>query len=101
MTAAQETLALSVEHVSVELGGRRVLEDANLTAHRGEIIGLIGPNGAGKTTLLRTLLGLLRPVAGRALVGGRPARPGSAEIGYVPQRTSSPGSIRSRSRALS
>ncbi|AGW40621.1 ABC-type Mn2+/Zn2+ transport systems, permease [Leifsonia xyli subsp. cynodontis DSM 46306] len=85
MTAAQETPALSVEHVAVELGVRRVLEDVNLAARRGEVVGLIGPNGAGKTTLLRTVLGLLRPVAGRALVGGRPARPGSAEIGYVPQ----------------
>lgn len=78
--------ALSVEHVAVELGGRRVLEDATLTAHRGKLVGLIGPNGAGKTTLLRTILGLLTPMAGRALVEGRPAKPGRTVIGYVPQR---------------
>ncbi len=83
---ARGALALSVEHVGVELGGRRVLENANLTAHRGELVGLIGPNGAGKTTLLRTILGLLRPVEGRALVEGRPTKPGRTVIGYVPQR---------------
>jgi len=78
--------ALSVQNVAVDLGGRRVLQDANLTVHRGELVGLIGPNGAGKTTLLRTILGLLRPVAGQALVEGRPSKPGRTVIGYVPQR---------------
>lgn len=35
------------------------------------IHGLLGPNGSGKTTLLKTLLGFLRPTAGRAQVFGR------------------------------
>lgn len=85
MTAAQ-TPALHVEDLAVELGGRRVLEHTNLIAHRGELVALIGPNGAGKTTLLRTILGLLRPAAGRALIDGRPSKPGRTVIGYVPQR---------------
>lgn len=80
------TTALVVENLSVELGGRTVLEDAELAVDRGEIVGLIGPNGAGKTTLLRTILGLLRPAAGRVTVDGRPARPGRTPVGYVPQR---------------
>ncbi|GAA5196210.1 anchored repeat-type ABC transporter ATP-binding subunit [Arthrobacter gyeryongensis] len=78
--------ALRVEHVAVDLGGRRVLCEVDLTAERGELLALIGPNGAGKTTLLRTILGLQRTVTGRVLVDGRPARPGRAAIGYVPQR---------------
>ncbi|MDR2374144.1 MAG: anchored repeat-type ABC transporter ATP-binding subunit [Bifidobacteriaceae bacterium] len=80
------TPALTVENVSLELGGRPVLTGADLSLHRGELVGLIGPNGAGKTTLLRAALGLLTPSAGRVLVDGRPAKPGRAPIGYVPQR---------------
>jgi ABC-2 type transport system ATP-binding protein len=40
----------------------------------GQITAFLGPNGAGKTTTLRMLLGLIRPDAGQALVGGRPYR---------------------------
>lgn len=78
--------ALAVENLAVDLGGRRVLLDVDLTVDRGELLALIGPNGAGKTTLLRTILGLLTPAIGRVIVDGRPAKPGRASIGYVPQR---------------
>jgi manganese/iron transport system ATP-binding protein len=78
--------ALRVDNLAVDLGGRRVLADTHLRVDRGELVGLIGPNGAGKTTLLRTILGLLRPVAGQVWVEGRPTRPGRTPIGYVPQR---------------
>ena len=78
--------ALSVDGVSVDLGGRRVLDGADLAVLRGELVGLIGPNGAGKTTLLRTILGLIAPAAGRVLIDGQPSRPGRTSTGYVPQR---------------
>ncbi|GAB2473994.1 anchored repeat-type ABC transporter ATP-binding subunit [Xylanimonas ulmi] len=78
--------ALRVEGVTVDLGGRTVLREAHLAVDRGELVGLLGPNGAGKTTLLRCVLGVQPVVAGRVLVEGRPARPGRAPIGYVPQR---------------
>lgn len=78
--------ALAASGVSVALGGRLVLESADLSVDHGELVGLIGPNGAGKTTLLRTVLGVLRPVRGEVTVEGRPTRPGRTAIGYVPQR---------------
>jgi ABC-2 type transport system ATP-binding protein len=37
----------------------------------GRVTGFLGPNGAGKTTTLRMLLGLVRPTAGTATIGGR------------------------------
>ncbi|WP_083649011.1 anchored repeat-type ABC transporter ATP-binding subunit [Cellulosimicrobium sp. CUA-896] len=78
--------ALSVRDVSVELGGRLVLHDADLDVDAGELVGLIGPNGAGKTTLLRSVLGLVRRRAGQVLVDGASGSAGTRAVGYVPQR---------------
>ncbi len=66
--------------LSVRLGGRVILDRADLEVRPGEIVTLIGPNGAGKTTLVRAVLGLVRPAAGTVR-----RRPG-LRIGYMPQR---------------
>jgi len=51
--------------------------------------GLLGPNGAGKTTLLKTLLGFLRPDAGRLVAFGLDPTTSPLEvrrrIGYMPE----------------
>jgi ABC-2 type transport system ATP-binding protein len=69
--------------------GVRANDGVNLSAHRGEIVGIIGPNGAGKTTLIRQLLGLLKPTEGKIEVLGFDIgeEPNNARelIGYVPQ----------------
>jgi ATPase subunit of ABC transporter with duplicated ATPase domains len=44
----------------------RVLEDVELTLHRGDRVAVLGPNGAGKTTLLQVLAGVLVPAGGTA-----------------------------------
>jgi ABC-type Mn2+/Zn2+ transport system ATPase subunit len=51
----------------------------------GSLAALVGPSGAGKTTLLRALVGQVRPVGGRVLVGGQPPGARSVRVGYVPQ----------------
>jgi iron complex transport system ATP-binding protein len=50
--------------LSWSVKGHRLLDDINLEAHDGKIVGLLGPNGSGKTTLLRLLAGLRRPDSG-------------------------------------
>lgn len=47
-----------------------VAEGIDAAVAAGECVCLVGPNGAGKSTLLKTLAGMLRPLAGRVLVGG-------------------------------
>ena len=71
--------------VTVQLGGRTVLQDVSAQIWPGEFIGLIGPNGSGKSTLLRVLLGLVQPVAGEVSFWGQPARRGNPDVGYSPQ----------------
>jgi manganese/iron transport system ATP-binding protein len=79
-------MSLEVRGLTVDLGGRAVLEDIDLAVKPGELVGLIGPNGAGKTTLLRSVLGLVRARRGTVRLDGRPVRPRGGAIGYVPQR---------------
>jgi len=49
------------------------VNDISLDVYEGEIFGFLGPNGAGKTTTIKTLLGLIFPTSGEALVLGKPA----------------------------
>jgi zinc/manganese transport system ATP-binding protein len=81
---ADTTTALAVDGVTVDLGGRRVLDDVSFQAREGDFAGLIGANGAGKTTLFRVILGLQPAIRGRVRIepGGR----GRGTVGYVPQK---------------
>jgi len=56
--------------LTVDLGGRRVLDGLDLDVRPGTVHALLGPNGAGKTTTVRVLTTLLRPDAGVATVAG-------------------------------
>ncbi len=49
-------------------GKSRGIIDLNLTVTQGEFFGFIGPNGAGKSTTIRTLLGLISPTSGNAMI---------------------------------
>ena len=67
--AGADTPVLEARELTVELGGRRVLDGVSLTLHHGECVAVIGESGAGKTTLVRTVLGLERATAGRITLG--------------------------------
>jgi zinc/manganese transport system ATP-binding protein len=81
---AQEAVT-ELENVRIQLGGRTILEDINMSVSAGEFIAILGPNGAGKSTLLKLLLGLLKPSAGVVRVLGKTPRRGNEAIGYAPQ----------------
>jgi iron complex transport system ATP-binding protein len=65
---------LVAEGLTLELGGRRVVDSVSLAATGGEFIALIGPNGAGKSSLLTLLAGLARPIEGQVTLDGRGLR---------------------------
>lgn len=50
---------LEVEGLTKHFGGITALNDVDLTAESGEILGIIGPNGAGKTTMINSILGII------------------------------------------
>lgn len=51
-------------------GERTAVQGLSFSVAPGEVLGVVGPNGAGKTSTLRAIAGILRPSAGRVLVGG-------------------------------
>jgi ATP-binding cassette subfamily F protein 3 len=69
---------LTCKGLSVELGGRTILEDVDLDIHKGDKIGVFGSNGEGKSTLIKALLEQI-PSKGELWVA-----PG-AKIGYYSQ----------------
>ena len=75
-------------------GARLVVDGLDLEVRPGEVVGLLGPNGAGKTTTVSMLAGVLKPDAGRVMLGGQDItawplwRRARAGLGYVPQEPS-------------
>ena len=55
---------LSAEHISIDFGARRLLDDVSFYLNPGDKVGIIGVNGTGKSTFLRILSGRLEPDAG-------------------------------------
>jgi zinc/manganese transport system ATP-binding protein len=92
------TPVLTLAGVTLSLGERTILRDANFAVNQGEFIGVLGPNGAGKTTLMRAILGLVPASHGAIRVLGEPVARGNAKIGYMPQTRTALASRRVRGR---
>lgn len=73
---------LDVEHLAVDIGGERLVEDLTMGLSKGDRIGIVGPNGCGKTSLLRVLTGQVPPSAGRVTLGK------NTKIAYLDQSRS-------------
>lgn len=85
---------LSVQHLSKQYKGRRVVEDVSLEVKTGDVVGLLGPNGAGKTTCFYMIVGLVPMDSGQIILDDvsisqlpmhKRARLG---LGYLPQEPS-------------
>jgi len=85
-SAPIQSPVIEVTDLTVMYGDRPVLWDVDWQVPAGVLMAVVGPNGAGKTTLLRTILGLVRPVAGSVTVFGRPPAEARRWIAYIPQR---------------
>ena len=71
MTAACAPPLLELERVDTHYGPVHILQAVDLVVQPGELVCLLGGNACGKSTTLKTVLGLVRPTAGRVLLDGR------------------------------
>jgi branched-chain amino acid transport system ATP-binding protein len=89
--AAVKAAPLSIAGLSVARGGRTVLHGVSIDVPPGEVTTLLGPNGAGKSSLVLAVAGVLRPTAGRVLLGDRdlgrqrPEKIRAAGVAVVPE----------------
>ncbi|NPC96500.1 ABC transporter ATP-binding protein [Nocardioides sp. zg-DK7169] len=84
---------ITANGIGFAYGDRVVLDDVDLAAPHGQVLGLVGPNGSGKTTLLRTLYASLRARTGAVLIdgdelGALPAREIARRVAVVVQESS-------------
>ena len=82
---------LSVDSIDVFIQSSHILRRVSLEVRDREVVCLVGRNGAGKTTTLRTIMGYLRPHAGRivfqgeAIQGRRPHEIARRGLGFSPE----------------
>ena len=79
-------VVLELDAARIDVGGRTLIEDAELWLERGEHVCLIGPNGSGKSTLIATLTGE-RPLGEGVLRGGH-----NVKLGHLRQHAEPPSS---------
>jgi len=82
---------LTLDGVHTHYGKSHILHGVSLEVGAGEVVGLLGRNGVGKSTTIKTVMGLVRPSAGRIGFEGRditglaPHRVARLGIGWVPE----------------
>lgn len=88
---------IRIEGLEKRYGALPVLAGIDLSIPGGAVTAVAGPNGSGKTTLLKSLLGLVRPDAGRILFDGAPLDEAGryrARWGYMPQAAHFPENLK-------
>ena len=62
---------LKVEHVTMQFGGLKAINELDMSIEAGEIHGLLGPNGSGKTTCFNVISGVYQPTEGNVYLEGK------------------------------
>ena len=84
----KKNIAIKIEDLTVSYTDKPALWDVDLEIMKGSLCAIIGPNGAGKSTLVKSIIGLLKPLAGTIKINEQKFLPKSNTLGYVPQRQS-------------
>ena len=62
---------LKAQHLGIQFGGLKAVDDFNIEIGESELVGLIGPNGAGKTTVFNLITGVYKPTEGSFYLCGQ------------------------------
>ncbi len=68
--SGMEMIMLTLEHISYEVDGKKILEDIDLTIE-DRFVAVTGPNGSGKSTLAKIIMGICQPTSGKIYFDGR------------------------------
>ncbi|HEY3315535.1 MAG TPA: ATP-binding cassette domain-containing protein [Bacillota bacterium] len=80
---------LIIDGLAKRFGDVVAVDGLSFEVQPGEVFGLLGPNGAGKTTAINLIAGMLRPDAGRVVIGSAPGaapREVRSLVGVCPQK---------------
>ncbi|MFT6369650.1 MAG: manganese/zinc/iron transport system ATP- binding protein [Maribacter sp.] len=80
--------AIQIDDLTVAYDYKPVLWDIDLVIPEGVLMAIVGPNGAGKSTLIKSILGIIKPIAGTVQVFGKPYKKQVDKVAYVPQKGS-------------
>ena len=61
---------LKCQHLGIQFGGLKAVDDFNMEIGESELVGLIGPNGAGKTAVFNLITGVYKPTEGSLYLNG-------------------------------
>lgn len=62
---------LALDHITLTLGAKRILDDISFEVHDGEFVSVLGESGAGKSTTLKVIAGIIYQDEGRVLFDGQ------------------------------
>lgn len=62
---------LALDHITLTLGGKRILDGISFEVHDGEFVSVLGESGAGKSTTLKVIAGIIYQDEGRVLFDGQ------------------------------
>ncbi len=80
---AQAKPQIAFSGVTLDLGGKMIIEKLSLEVNSGEFLCIVGASGCGKTTALRLAAGLYQPTAGQVSFDGQPMQTPRRDIAIV------------------
>ena len=89
---------IELDNVSLGYDHRAILQNVNMKAKPGQVLGLVGPNGSGKSTLIKGMARVIDLFSGHILIDGRDIKTIKRDemarlIATVPQSPALPGAF--------